>query len=62
MKVTIHTVSKNGKPVRSTGDVYAFDSLTDAGAVRVTGCGQENVYFEWTCDLGHTRNGYCKCL
>jgi hypothetical protein len=58
----VFTTTKNGKTVRTTGDMFQFDTLADAGWIQVTSVGQENVYFNWTCDMGHTHKGYCKCL
>lgn len=45
-----------------TRGLFEFDSLADAGMVRVLSHGAENVYFEWISDEGFTESGYCKCL
>jgi len=42
--------------------LFEFDSLADAGMIRIECHGSENVYFEWQSDAGTIEAGYCKCL
>lgn len=41
---------------------YFFEKLSDAGWIRITDIGDENVYFIFKSDCGQELNGYCKCL
>lgn len=45
-------------------DRYEFETqdLLKAGWIRVTHCGDENLYFDFTDDSGVQHKGYCKCL
>lgn len=66
-KPRILTRHKDGKTFNAIvsdqfDPLFCFDSLLDAGMVRVTECGEENVYFEWKADEGTFHQGYCKCL
>ena len=66
-KRRIATATKNGKQytamvAHGERGLFEFDSLLDAGMIRVVACGQENIYFEWTCDEGYCQAGYCKSL
>lgn len=61
------TATKNGKAhhaLVTPGErgLFNFDSLADAGMIRILSHGEENVYFEWTSDEGFTEAGYTKCL
>ena len=64
----IATASKNNKAYYATttagetSPLFQFDSLSQAGIIRIVGHGSENVYFEWTDDNGFKQNGFCKCL
>jgi len=41
---------------------YFFENLSDAGWIKITDIGDENVYFIFKSDCGQELNGYCKCL
>lgn len=49
----------DGKPV---GSAFEFDNLSDAGWIRITHFGDENVYFLFKDKDGAERTGFCKCL
>lgn len=60
---------KNGRPVTALAvpahpqlALFEFDHPYDAGWVRVTSVGSENVYFDWQDDSGVIRKGFSKCL
>lgn len=42
-------------------DTY-FETMAEAGWVRITSIGNENLYFEFRTDEGEILLGYCKCL
>ncbi len=54
---TYHARAKHGER-----GMFEFDSLADAGMVRVVSHGEENVYFEFADDNGTTQAGFVKCL
>lgn len=66
IKSRVVSVTKNGRTlnalVANRPPLFWFDSLALAGMIRVTACGEENVYFEFSADNGEVYNGYCKCL
>ncbi len=39
-----------------------FESIAQAGWIRVTSIGSENLYFKYRTDEGEELPGYCKCL
>lgn len=41
---------------------YHFENLADAGWIKVTDIGDENLYFKFKSDCGQELDGYCKCL
>ena len=49
-------------PGETVGKLVHFEHLSDAGWIRVTHCGDENVYFTFRDQKGNEREGYCKCL
>lgn len=54
---------KNGVLQLTSNDgVFHFETMTDAGWVFITSVGSENLYFNFTDDLGVIHAGYCKCL
>ncbi len=63
------TVFVNFKPYSYGSRLYSelgaavlFDLIADAGWIRVTGVGNENLYFDFKTDSGEVLPGYCKCL
>jgi hypothetical protein len=43
-------------------DVYYFENMAEAGWVKITSIGNENLYFIFKCDAGQEHKGWCKCL
>jgi len=41
---------------------YHFENIADAGWIKVTDIGDENLYFKFKSDCGQELDGYCKCL
>ncbi len=67
MKIKILSITKNGKNLAALvrpgfEPLFEFDRITDAGWIQIEECGQENLYFTFTCDAGLKHHGYCKCL
>ena len=66
--VEIVTTTKGGRKYNATAGsgnlptLFRFESLADAGWIRITDVGEENVYFDWTDDDGAEHLGFCKCL
>ena len=46
--------------VDTENPLFEFSDITAAGWVRVTCVGDENVYFNWTCNDGVERLGFYK--
>lgn len=55
-------VRVNGKPLISNTGMFQFETMTDAGWVKIESCGSENLYFKFKDDQGNEHDGYCKCL
>lgn len=41
---------------------HEIENLADAGWIKVTDIGGENLYFKFKSDCGQELDGYCKCL
>lgn len=41
---------------------YCFENIADAGWIKITDIGDENLYFKFKSDCGKELDGYCKCL
>ena len=41
---------------------YYFENIADAGWIKVTDIGDENLYFKFKSDCGQELDGYSKCL
>jgi hypothetical protein len=63
MSLRKHRCIKDGMP-RTAGasGKFIFDVISDAGWIKITNIGQENIYFIFTDDEKIEREGYCKCL
>lgn len=44
------------------GTAYQFQTIADAGWIKITDIGDENLYFKFKSDCGQELDGYCKCL
>ena len=40
----------------------SFELISDAGWIRITSIGSENLYFDFKTDSGEVLPGFCKCL
>jgi hypothetical protein len=59
----VYSVVVSGKWYHTTIETpFEFESLADAGWIRVTHCGDENCYFDFKDDGGEEHTGYCKCF
>lgn len=66
-KSKARSVQVSGKAfvfVREVGGEYVrFETMAEAGWVRITSVGNENLYFDFRTDEGEVLSGgYCKCL
>lgn len=66
-KIAMTTLSKqvfvNGVLIKlANGNAYLFDYISEAGWIKITDIGTENLYFTFKSDCGKELPGYCKCL
>ena len=58
----VRSVMFGGKRHNLSAGHVLFDQISDAGWIRITAIGNENLYFRCRDDSGEELEGYCKCL